>query len=175
MSALVVIFHLLLLGSGSDLDYGVGVVEDRFEGFTKTYMSHNLIPNEPGLPIRLDDIVATGLGAMVIEYEEGETSFLIFAEISSEDWLFLSRVNLLLNDTTRVCLDNPLEPVRDVFNGICCERVMFEVEPQLIWEIALADTVEIKLSGDDYYRIRALSPVNVQRFYEFAMQYIPET
>ncbi len=93
MRVLIVIFNLVVLGSVGDLDYRISVVEDRFEGFTKTYMARNLIPNEPGLQITLEDIVVTGLGAMVLEYEH-ETSYHIFAEISDEDWHLLRKNNV---------------------------------------------------------------------------------
>jgi hypothetical protein len=163
---LLIIILLLPVVSFEQGRYYVEVKHDKFDNFSKFTLDGNSIPNS-GSTVCLDAQVFV---------KNGHASYSLIIDYYSDDWLFIeSGISLkILADSNKLELSSSGSiNSREVYNGgKIRERAFYNISLEEYQKIFMANKVEFKLSGNQYYLERKLTTKNKENLKRFFEEYM---
>jgi hypothetical protein len=128
-------------------DYGVESRHDEFEG-TTSYSSAEIWLREPS------DGSEYSMKAYSVALKTGGTAYEFLVMYVGREWIFIEKdaPMLLLVDGQKVSLIPSGTPTRDIFSssGRVFEEHLYRLSAATMAQIARANTVKIRISGDKY-------------------------
>lgn len=164
----------LLFSSCSPAAFKQATIEmrtDEYDGYSLVETKNNYLPNDKMFQGSLQ------LNPKKLIQEDGSTSYSIQAIYNGENWIFIetgeSMVFLIDGEREGLITSRGVISREVLYGGNIEERAIYPViDPEIYHKIARANSVKVKVSGDDYYIERSLSDKNKKLFLRFYSNYV---